>query len=198
MFSRMFQTANVSDIARRPLRPVSLVGKYNWEFSEVSEESNITDANTTDASFTMTGTPKQNGRADEPKPDIVLSCHLLSNSNGTEFKYDIEIKNFAADWWDSGATHLVTAYKIVEQGADNAERNISLAQARIPSQCLFNVSEEMKLRRSWASMLLFLWALTQPGLSEICERHRMLVSQGQRSCGLISRPRTMTNLLFPG
>jgi len=130
---RMFQTSTPNNIsASRPTKMVNVVGAYKWNFSAATETVDAV-TNTTDASFTMTGTPKETGNADKPAPNLQLICHLLSSANGTEFKYDVKISNFDDSWWDASATALVIGYRVstVETEGEKEKGNMTLSDVRI-------------------------------------------------------------------
>ena len=99
-----------------------------------SEVDNTT--NTTDMSFTVTGTAKNAVDANRPTPGLQLTCHLLSSANGTEFKYDIKISDFDDSWWDESATALVLGYRISTMEPDGAKEkgNMTLSDVRIQLQ----------------------------------------------------------------
>lgn len=130
-FLRMYQTASLPSNSTKRLRKVSLVGAYNWEMTDATSVNGTTNT-TSELIFNLTGTPKSAGNSDKPKPDIVFVNHLISNQNGTEFKFDVHITKFASDWWATEAQYLVTAYKINQLGvSDDTLRNYSLADARV-------------------------------------------------------------------
>jgi hypothetical protein len=126
MFSKMWQTDSIASpgaSSSKRLKPTSLRGAYDWVFTDVT---NVNGAKTTEATFTITGTPKVAGDATSPKPKIKFTNHLLSSANGTELKYDVDITEYADDWWDSAAQGLVMAYKIETVDAKMAPKNRSL------------------------------------------------------------------------
>jgi len=132
-FGRMFQTRTPNNITgSKPMKMVNIWRSYRWTLGDTSSEVD-TATNTTDMSFTVTGTAKNGVDANRPTPGLQLSCHLLSSANGTEFKYDIKISDFDDSWWNESATALVLGYRISTMEPDGTKEkgNLTLSDVRI-------------------------------------------------------------------
>uniref|UniRef100_A0A7S0XU24 DOMON domain-containing protein n=1 Tax=Hemiselmis andersenii TaxID=464988 RepID=A0A7S0XU24_HEMAN len=129
---RMFQTSSSSDLsASDPLSPVRLHGAYDWAFGDASSTVDAT-TNTTDVQFTVTGTAKQAGTAEKPTPGMVFTCHLLSNANGTEMKFDVAVSGFDDSWWATGAEALVIGYKVSTVDSNKRDKaNMTMSDIRV-------------------------------------------------------------------
>lgn len=129
---RMFQTSTPNDLSSSgPLSPVQLTGAYTWQFSDASSQADA-DTNTTDVKFTVTGTPRNTVNNKKPVPGLVFTCHLLSNANGTEMKFDVSVSDWQSTWWDGSAKALVLGYKVTrvdQQKRDVA--NLTMSDIRI-------------------------------------------------------------------
>lgn len=125
MFAKMWQTDSLDNpgaAGSKRLKPVNLIGAYDWVFTDVTDKTSTAAVEST---FKMTGKAKEAGSKDQPKPDIVFTNHLVSTANGTELKFDVDISNFADDWWDASAAGLVMAYRIQTLDGANAPRNMT-------------------------------------------------------------------------
>jgi hypothetical protein len=127
MFAKMWQSDDIENPAAKRLKMVNLIGAYNWVFTDLTNTNSTAVAETV---FTMTGRPKQGGAPDSPKPDITFTNHLVSSSNGTELKFDVDIANFDDAWWDASAKGLVMAYRIETVNAADEAKNASIKDVR--------------------------------------------------------------------
>jgi len=129
---RMFQTSSPSDLSSsKPLSPVRLAGAYDWVFGDATSTVDAT-TNTTDVSFTVSGTAKQAGTVEKPFPGMVFTCHLLSNANGTEMKFDLDVSSFDATWWAEGAEALVIGYKVSTVDSNKMDKaNVTMSDVRV-------------------------------------------------------------------
>uniref|UniRef100_A0A6U2I3U9 DOMON domain-containing protein n=1 Tax=Hemiselmis andersenii TaxID=464988 RepID=A0A6U2I3U9_HEMAN len=130
---RMFQTSSADDItSSAPLSPVRLAGAYTWEFSDATSTVDA-DTNTTDVQFVVTGTPRNtDNSADKPTPGLAFTCHLLSNNNGTEMKFDVALSDWQSGWWADGAQALVIGYKVSQVDSSKRDiKNLTMSDVRI-------------------------------------------------------------------
>jgi hypothetical protein len=125
MFAKMWQTDNLENPASgRRLKMVNLIGAYDWAFSDTTDKTSTA---VVESTFTMTGTASGGtGSKDVPKPGIMFTNHLVSTTNGTELKFDIDISGYADDWWHESAKGLVMAYRIETMDASAAAKNMSM------------------------------------------------------------------------
>eukprot|EP00285_Hemiselmis_virescens_P020022 CAMPEP_0173388536 /NCGR_PEP_ID=MMETSP1356-20130122/10818_1 /TAXON_ID=77927 ORGANISM="Hemiselmis virescens, Strain PCC157" /NCGR_SAMPLE_ID=MMETSP1356 /ASSEMBLY_ACC=CAM_ASM_000847 /LENGTH=388 /DNA_ID=CAMNT_0014345469 /DNA_START=54 /DNA_END=1220 /DNA_ORIENTATION=- len=129
---RMFQTSTPDALASSgPIKTVKLQGAYAWTFEDTTSTVDA-NTNTTDVSFTVTGAARSPGNANRPTPGIVFTCHLLSNANGTEMKFDVDITNWEATWWGDNAQALVIGYKVSAVNANKEDiGNLTMSDVRI-------------------------------------------------------------------
>jgi hypothetical protein len=130
MFSKIWQTSDLENAGSgRRLKMVNLAGTYDWTFTDMINDNSTGTAETI---FNMSGTPNAAGNPNSPKPKIVFTNHLVSSTDGTELKFDVDISGFNDDWWDQSATGLVMAYKIESLNATesvngtDSPRNVSM------------------------------------------------------------------------
>lgn len=87
MFEKMWQV----DSLDRKLRPIiNLAGMYDWTFTDVTSNE-LNEGQIIETAFNITGIPKQQR---EGFPEISFLNHLVSSRNGTELKFDVEIRGF--------------------------------------------------------------------------------------------------------
>mmetsp|Transcript_30946 Transcript_30946/g.78386 ORF Transcript_30946/g.78386 Transcript_30946/m.78386 type:complete len:392 (-) Transcript_30946:341-1516(-) len=128
---RMFQTATPDDLpSSAALSPVRLTAAYEWTFSDPTSTVDA-DTNTTDVSFVVTGTPRVTGN-DKPIPGMAFTCHLLSNANGTEMKFDVAVSDWQSGWWADGAKAFVIGYKVTQVDSSKRDvKNLTMSDVRI-------------------------------------------------------------------
>lgn len=124
---KMWQTAGtIGGPATPPIKKINLGGMYDWVFSTPATFNSTLTNSTTETIFTMLGIPKTPGDANNPKPNLLFTNHLISSANGTELKFDVEISNYADAWWDPSATGLVLAYRMETLDQMDAPRDTPL------------------------------------------------------------------------